>query len=251
MMSRLSYAGRRDQVTAEHIENARGKCHNAVAYYATGLQDFKALVAAGAPDSGAVDYAQIADRWRRLYAHLRSCGEELTADASPGILAAIEAANAGHDTTVTLKWGGHDLFWPSAHEAASELPDMLGNATGFMDPEDKLRNNYARVVEKLAPAPEINCSWWQSRLSFEHRNAVAWIERRDATGNTDSGAIPTEHRSCGMSKTAAAKYHAGQKIENGTDYFKNHPDITVEGEGRTWYFDVRQFPKSVQEKMRG
>lgn len=63
---------------------------------------------------------------------------------------------------------------------------MLINCTGFDDPATALRNHHRQIAQRLARANEIDTSEWKSRLSFEWRNAVAWIERRDATGQPDS-----------------------------------------------------------------
>jgi hypothetical protein len=121
--------------------------------------------------------------------------------------------------------------------------------------------NLAREKQELrGHAKSPSTVWWMTDLaamSCAMVDAVLSLEEEpspllpvDEESVLLAPVIPPEFRSAGMSKVRAAKYHSGQKIENGTDYFINHP-VTIEGGGRTWYFDVRDFPASVREEMLG
>lgn len=69
---------------------------------------------------------------------------------------------------------------------------------------------------------------------------------------TGLGPIPAEFRSIAWTKKEAARLHNnGTMVKNGPDYFRQRPSITIEGGGRQWFFDVRQFPERFREKMMG
>jgi hypothetical protein len=115
--------------------------------------------------------------------------------------------------------------------------------------QDYVIRDVSRSLRRKGPAPRYERVYVQETEIVEGTAETG--EKAETIEKIDIDGIPAEHRSCGMTKTLAARYHAGQKIENGTDYFNNHPEVTFEGQGRTWYFDVTQFPESVREKMKG
>jgi hypothetical protein len=112
---------------------------------------------------------------------------------------------------------------------------MLINCTEFVDPATALQNYHRQISQRLARANNIDVSEWKCRLSFEWRNAVAWIERRDATGQPDSKTDIGDERNRGGRKPDPAVAQrrdrvlelTKQKLKRGliAERLKVHPGI--------------------------
>lgn len=71
----------------------------------------------------------------------------------------------------------------------------------------------------------------------------------DDERSADSPGIPAKFRSRSMTKAEAAQLHSGGGCTNATSYFASRPEITIEGKGWCWRFDIRQFPEDVRDEM--
>ncbi len=177
---------RLDAVERKRLDSALSCCEYAVGAYSVGLERFTELLseAVTAPE---VALPTIAAKWKQLWEHHDATDRKHFEVFTPEVFRVIELGNPGHDTTIELEIKGYPHYWPTAHAAGHELLGILNNCTGWVDPCRSLLNQRELVTSKLAGFPEVNMGWWRSRLSLEHRNAVAWIEQRDATGQPDNG----------------------------------------------------------------
>lgn len=191
-MASSSSADSRGQITVDQIDAARRLCFDAILVHKESLADFRSILAAASDtDSDPDKYGRLGEHWSFTNARLHEIWKELAITVRSEVLEVIELGNAGHDTSVSIRWAGsgqpESLRRATFHDAAYLLPCMLINCTEFVDPATALQNHHRAIAQRLARANDVDVSDWKCRLSFEWRNAVAWIERRSATGQPDNG----------------------------------------------------------------
>ncbi|MEN1679872.1 MAG: hypothetical protein AAGJ46_09775 [Planctomycetota bacterium] len=142
------------------------------------------------------------------------------------------------------------------HEAAANA--MMALSIDFPTVVEEIRRNHRDVESR-----------WEEVLNnrdatteYAYRDAIDVLSRRilraceilrDRLEPVDPkpAGIPPEHRSKSMTKAEAAKLHnRGVKSAHPTSYLENH-GVVCEGSRGAYYFDVRQFPESVRQDMKG